>query len=292
MQLFTDPKSKAVTLDAQRAVQLLDHAKEKLNDSDWQIATNAMFQGWALTLNRVDKSPHTIKNLFSSARKIIGNSLAPEDQSRFLLFFKLDNANLGDVKAQQAARMGDRSFGMVTYDHSGIYIKTVSKFLASDDIDTAKVGLIAACGRRPSEVSASNFKRKGKKSASPLIVFDGQAKMRDRMVQPGGYEIPLLCKNAEFFGAVERWGTRLLLRTNPNLKPALETFAEAVEWPEAVPCNPKGLRGMYACMTYAMFAPPGQQEWKWVNEVLGHEPEDTTTPQTYMRFKVKHEADT
>ena len=278
----------SVKTDAATAFAIVDEFSESgMEEETFIIVTNALWRDWSRTLNAAPKSPHTIKNMFSAARKVMLSGLSPDHQERLKLHFRLDNSNLGDVKAQEFVRTSGRAFGVIDYDEIELYIGVATDYVTSADIDMAKVGALAVSGRRPSELTKSNF-RMNKKN----LIFDGQAKMRTRTFEGMGYQIPLLCSEDKFMEAMRVHGSAMLNRSFANIRPALMRFAEDVRWPvNLIPPTPKALRAMYACMTYALYAPPENQEWQWVNSVLGHEMEDTRTCQTYMRFRCPRGSD-
>ena len=281
MQLFTCNSMGEVREDAERASEIINQIKKNLDQSSSQIAINSMFQGWGVALNSANKSPHTIKNMISQARKVLDQHLDPREADIMRMFMKLDGSNLGDVKAHELMRVTDRAFGVATYSNVTTYLQVVSKMCKSVDPDICKVGLLAATGRRPAEMTASNFMWEGHKE----VRFDGQAKMRSRMVQAGGYIIPTLIEADEVMDAWRRMGSKLLSRSHRQMSSVFDKFMRDVKWPPAIECTPKTLRAMYACMAYHLLAPSNQQEWQFVNEVLGHELDDQATCQTYMRFK-------
>ena len=281
MQLFTCNSMGEVREDAERAGEIINQVKEHLDASSSQIAINSMFQGWGVAINNANKSPHTIKNMISQARKVLDRHLDPREADIMRMFLKLDNHNLGDVKAHELMRVTDRAFGVATYTHVVTYLQVISKMCKSVDPDVCKVGLLAATGRRPAEMTASNFMWESRKE----VRFDGQAKMRSRMVQAGGYIIPTLIEADEVMDAWRRMGSKLLSRSHRQMSGVFDKFMRDVKWPSGIECTPKTLRAMYACMAYHLLAPDNQQEWQFVNEVLGHELDDQATCQTYMRFK-------
>jgi len=287
MELFTANSMREVVDDAKEASRIFTEGSQGMTTYDRETMLTSLALGWRHSINNASKSPHTIKNMISQARKVFANFLDPSDFDLLKLYFKLDNSNLGDVKAHELARCADRAFRVVEFHSPNLYCDVVSDFAVSDDVDRAKIGLMAACGRRPSEMSKACFAA-GKGDA---VIFDGQAKMRSRMVQPGGYEIPLLMDRRPFLDAMRRWGSRMLARNANDLRHSMGIFAKETGWPtDLIDCTPKALRGMYACLTYHRLAPSNVQEWQWVNEVLGHDATDMSTPQTYMRWRFEDDA--
>lgn len=287
MQLFTANSMREVVEDAQEAARMFTQFTHSMTVHDRETILTSLAIGWMHSINNASKSPHTIKNMISQARKEFAKLLDPSDLDLLKLYFKLDTANLGDVKAHELTRVADRAFQVIEYRSPNLYIEVASQFAVSDDVDQAKIGLMAVSGRRPSEMSKACFIA-GKDGA---LIFDGQAKMRTRMVQAGGYEIPLLMDRSAFLDAMRKWGSRMLVRNANDLRRPMTEFAKQVGWPSKfIDCTPKALRGVYACLTFHKFAASNVQEWQWVNEVLGHDATDMATPQTYMRWRFEDDA--
>ena len=275
---------------AQKCVELNDCAPEILPVYIKYEANN---------LCSIDKSSHTIKNYFTIARghiQEIWGAWSRDILAEILEHFVLNSEVMADIKGRATVRRQANSIGAFKYDLTEKYIRTVREFCFSELLVYRYVGLIAASGRRPVEMMASNFHVDGidgevelgldyTRFDPDLIGFSGQAKGRNKDKKP--YEIPLLAVSAhELVTQLTLGGATMRHLSVKKSNEAFQAFANEVEWPEDLRCSPKNLRAMYACMTYSIFCPEEWQEWYWVNRVLGHEEYDQVTCQAYMRFKV------
>lgn len=249
----------------------------------------------------LDKSAHTLKNWVSVLRKDFKEGLesAPPSPVRaaayeqFCMGFKLPQDALMDVLSRADERRDERATGVVPIRLSPLMDALVD---LHDGYPACNLMLLAlATGRRSSEIRKKNFSRMVAASAidqghladvpaKHRMFFTGQLKMRDAVRAP--YPIPSLLTS----GIVEQM---LDLGTAHPGVAEINRLGDALiqsgVWPDcsdAPAPNIRSMRGVYAMGSLAMWKPDNMQPWAWVAAVLGHDDDDMTTAQTYMRWEV------
>lgn len=269
-------------------------------------AMAALFRQWAGEVASHDKSPHTLKNWFSMLRTLFmeatqGLQGATEIRAAFLENFKLPEDQLDQVLGRATERRNDRAHGMkaMTEETARQIILGFDSWLAlpyDTPVEEAMrdhVWAIAVSGRRPIEIRTTNFDRITDQDVDPdqYVMFSGQAKTRGNECEPymirilGGSET--FPQSATFLSTMkaQSWGFPAT-----DLRPFYDGLTASLGgyWPDSVHMTARALRGFYACVTYAMRpdTEEGRQKWHWINQVLGHDPEDMTTCQTYDVFDI------
>ena len=293
--MFQDTDSRNVVIRGLRMAEIADAicGMPGLTPVERDFALRSYIRACADDLSAIDKSPHTIKNLFTAARKCIPMDSTVDGQVLKIIKqdFTVAGAVMAEIKARAEVRRVGNSINVATYDNVPVYLDTVTKYLKSGIDNLVLVGMLAATGRRPIELRQSNFElidRAGGHTAHDSLLFTGQAKTRNNV--SGEYIIPLLADAELIMDQLDIYGSGLARVSVKAANAAFASFADEVVWPDTVKPGAKNVRAMYACITYAMSCPDSMQEWAWVNRVLGHEEYDQVTCQAYMRFKVKYEA--
>ena len=236
-----------------------------------------------------DLAPHTKKNRLGKLRKIVNAVLADHGAPdltdvAFHYVLRVDDQTADAMDAYEAERLERKATGGVTA------FPKWREFLG-DVIDArfeskqmSALYLLAVTGRRPVEIQGCNFEWRFENDNT--LRFSGQAKKRETDTR-GSFVIPVLHNGQEVIKMLARHKDRTWQNTLSNRYALREAWDKAnLPWPEGVPMDARHLRALYACATYELNAPNGWQSWRWAAEVLGHEPRDTTTPQTYLRFKL------
>ena len=279
---------------AARAVRMAEICHDLTNrplltDLERHFVVKSFIRACADDLSFIDKSPHTIKNLFTDARKAVAamDFIHGSVKATVAKEFVVAGAVMAEIKARAEVRRIGNSINVAVYDHVPTYVSTIERYLQSDLEPLVLVGVLAATGRRPVELRESNFELdySGGDILMQSMAFSGQAKTRENVT--GQFNIPVLVDSTLIMDKLQKFGSKLARVSVKKANNAFSEFASDVNWPDSVKCTAKNLRAMYACMTYALKAPDNMQEWAWVNMVLGHEEYDQVTCQAYMRFKVR-----
>ena len=293
--MFQDTDSRNVVIRGLRMAEIADaiSGMPGLTPVERDFALRSYIRACADDLSAIDKSPHTIKNLFTAARKCIPMDSTVDGQVLKIIKqdFTVAGAVMAEIKARAEVRRVGNSINVATYDNVPVYLDTIEKYLTSGIENLVLVGMLAATGRRPIELRRSNFEfllDSPDTTQKSKMMFSGQAKTRDNTT--GEYPIPVLADAGLIMDQLEKFGSALARVSVKAANAAFASFADEVVWPDTVKPGAKNVRAMYACITYAMLCPDNMQEWCWVNGVLGHEEYDQVTCQAYMRFKVKYDA--
>lgn len=287
LNYFEHPTSAVVAENGLSLVQICDEVFKQTGN---KYVVTSIIKEACSTLNKADKSAHTIKNYCTQVRNIARSDAAHQEVTDlFLTHFVMSPEVLSDVTGRAEVRRGYNSLNMVPYSTPHLYVETVQEYCYHDNKTCRLVGLLAATGRRPVELRSTYFERSDSKDTElSELGFSGQAKRRNGIGKV--YNIPCLgitaptclnILNTDFkkFGGYQDVSA-------VDLNRVCAEFGEHVEWPSKVRTTPKALRAMYACMTYELFAPEKCQQWYWVNQVLGHEEHDQSTCQAYIKFKI------
>lgn len=241
-----------------------------------------------------DRSPHTLKNWITAVRNEFDDRYDGDIglKKAFLDGCRLPEHLLAEVLGRAEERRQDRAHGqhVISSEQCEAILDGIDGWYMDSDtwnpVGASKVSFayaIAMSGRRPIEVRAKNFDLSEELNfKEPVALFGGQAKMRGAAKE--AYQIPLLCEGGVFREAVASLHNGF---TAVEMRHIFDSMLESIpDWPEGLKLSAKSLRAFYACATYHKFAPEGRQKWHWINEVLGHEPDDMSTCQTYDIFRI------
>lgn len=257
----------------------------------------------------LDKSPHTLKNWVSILRKDFrkGMDRAPESKysdaayEGFCSGFRLPDHVAADVASRAGQRQDERASGVSMLWVAPI-ISHLRDTIATMPIHAAAAEMLLAAlitGRRFSEINVTNFQFPSgsgnydeiapgysKVPDTHRLMFSGQLKTR-RPGEPPRYLIPTLLPSKHAMATVAA------VSHHPGVRAINEVghgMVDAGVWPSGTDAprpNARGMRSVYAMATLAKWKCSNTQDWAWVNAVLGHEPGDMDTPQTYMRWSVE-----
>lgn len=261
----------------------------------------SVFESWANEIGSLPKSPHTIKNWITMLRVIFMEATADMDggtriRACFMRNFKLPEDSLEKVTKRAEERLQERAHNQIKVDSKRAerIIEGINRYrhlpvsgpLALNVPKHRHVWCIAVSGRRPIEIRAKNFCDHFSDGIHEIVKFSGQAKTRDNDQRE--YDIPILGTSAALFMAEIK--THLCGFPASELRPYYDRLRDEIgeDWPD-IEMTARTLRAWYACATYAQRpeSEEGRQKWHWINQVLGHEPEDTATCQTYNRFEIE-----
>lgn len=247
-----------------------------------EVALQGFCEAYANILGGAQKSPHTVKNFFSAARKVMLSMEMSNTAQRVLREKFVVTSDVAEgVYGRAVERRVHNADNAAVYDSVTDYFDAMMRFVNSPVAAQRSVGLLAACGRRASELDSQWFEVV---EDSNNLLFSGQSK--GRHIAKDAYKIPCLISAQTFLDRLRKMEREMRKVSVVDRNVAMDQFADMVKWPSTIKCTARTLRAMYACMTYALYAPDKRQEWAWVNEVLGHEDHDQVTCQAYMRFKV------
>jgi len=166
------------------------------------------------------------------------------------------------------------------------YLVTIEKLLDSPDYRELAAGLIAATGRRISEIlSTASFTQIGQFEVS----FEGQLKAKGLT---GGYPVYTVVESAKVFDGVLRLRRMAEIKEMKNWNLAeidsgknntvnryvKQHFGELIQPPHGEKeLSTKNLRAAYAAIAIYLFCPGNQSEQQFIKERLGHTSDATAS---------------